>query len=183
MRCSADRCEIVMEEAKKPEEGLCSPIAEVTVEVLTRVEVKHWAGSTRLVYFSDMAQNTQIYSAFRSTRCFPVIAQRDHTTDGRPLIQYFERHRTMMNLANSLRHHLPGDPGEESAPYQGHLQGEVERRFSRPEHQRRMGAALARGAGIDAAGAAGGQEYCGTRAVPGASASGRALARLRVGRR
>jgi hypothetical protein len=91
----------VMEEAKKPEEGLCSPIAEVTVEVLSRVEVKHWAGPTRLVYFSDMAQNSQIYSAFRSTRCFPINAQKDHTSDGRPLIQHFERHRTMMNLANT----------------------------------------------------------------------------------
>lgn len=91
----------VMEEAKKPEEGLCSPIAEVTVEVLSRVEVKHWAGPTRLVYFSDMAQNSQIYSAFRSTRCFPVSAQKDHTSDSRPLIQYFERHRTMMNLARA----------------------------------------------------------------------------------
>jgi hypothetical protein len=88
----------VMEEAKRPEEGLCSPIAEVTVEVLTRVEVKHWAGPTRLVYFSDMAQNTRIYSAFRGTRCFPANAQKDHTTDGRPLVQYFEQHRTMMSL-------------------------------------------------------------------------------------
>lgn len=90
----------VMEEAKKPEEGRCSPIAEVTVEVLTRAEVRHWTGPTRLVYFSDMAQNTDIYSAFRRTTCFPATAQRDHTVDGRPLIQYFERHRSMMNLAS-----------------------------------------------------------------------------------
>ena len=75
----------VMDEAKKPEEGNCSPIAEVIVEVLTRAEVKHLSGPTRLVFFSDMAQNSPIYSAFTRTKCFANNSQKDHTVDGRPL--------------------------------------------------------------------------------------------------
>jgi hypothetical protein len=90
----------VMEEAKKPEEGPCSPIAEVTVEVLTRAEVKHWAGPARLVYFSDMAQNSGLYSVFRGTKCLVTHSLRDHTADARPLVQYMERHRRMMNLSS-----------------------------------------------------------------------------------
>jgi hypothetical protein len=88
----------VMEEAKKPEEGPCSPIAEVTVEVLTRPEVRHWVGPTRLVYFSDMAQNSGVYSVFRGSKCIVTSSLRDHTANARPMVQYLERHRTMMNL-------------------------------------------------------------------------------------
>lgn len=90
-----------MDEAKKPEEGLCSPIAEVMVEVLTRAEVRHWAGPTRLVFFSDMAQNSSVYSAFSRNKCFAGNAGRDHTADARPLMQYLERHRPMMNLQSA----------------------------------------------------------------------------------
>jgi hypothetical protein len=89
---------VVMEKAKQPEEGPCSPIAEVTVEVLTRPEVRHWSGPTRLVYFSDMGQNSGVYSVFRSTKCLVTSSLRDHTANARPLVQYLERHRAMMNL-------------------------------------------------------------------------------------
>lgn len=80
----------VMADAKTPAEADCSPIAEVLVDVLGREEVKTRPGATRIVLFSDMAQNSAIYSAFQRTKCFAVKPGRDHALDGRPLVKYFD---------------------------------------------------------------------------------------------
>jgi hypothetical protein len=48
---------------KVPTKGDCSPIAEVMVETMSRVEIKRQPGGTRIAFISDMAQNSSIYTA------------------------------------------------------------------------------------------------------------------------
>jgi hypothetical protein len=59
----------VLENIKKAEEKDCSPIIEVLFDVLTRSEIRDHIGPTRIVLISDLAQNSAIYSFYRTTKC------------------------------------------------------------------------------------------------------------------
>jgi hypothetical protein len=59
----------VLENIKKAEEKDCSPIIEVLFDVLTRREIMEHPGPTRIVLISDLAENSSLYSFYRTTKC------------------------------------------------------------------------------------------------------------------
>lgn len=86
-----DKLDEVIDSLKHPENGDCSPIAEVLIDILSRREVIDHSGVNRIVLFSDMAQNSAIYSAFTRTRC-PDVRQQNQQ-NAAILVRFFQRHR------------------------------------------------------------------------------------------
>jgi hypothetical protein len=86
---------------KIPTKGDCSPIAEVMVEIMSRVEIKKQPGRTRIVFISDMAQNSSIYTAFRGPPTCAGTGGRGDPDKDTGLLDYFQRYKGEMRLSDT----------------------------------------------------------------------------------
>lgn len=91
-----------LKKLKVASQGACSPIAEVMHDVLSRREIKDQPGPTRIVFISDMAQNTAVYSAFRSqSPSCPGASVKASPDKDQGLKQFFEKRRRELNLTDA----------------------------------------------------------------------------------
>jgi hypothetical protein len=81
--------------------GDCSPIAEVMVEIMSRVEVKAQPSKTRVVLISDMAQNSPIYTAFKGQPTCPGSGNRGDPDRDTGLTDFLRRHKQEMRLSET----------------------------------------------------------------------------------
>lgn len=114
----AEPLQRVLTEVKAAEHHDCSPIMEVLFDILTRAEIANHLGATKLVIFSDMAQNSALYSSFLTQSCFVrTSTQGDPRYDTSKLNAYINQRRSMVNskdLSASIFQVLPAKqpPGQ-----------------------------------------------------------------------
>jgi len=77
-------------------QGACSPIAEAMYDVMSRSEIKTQPGPTRVVLISDLAQNTPVYSAFKTPQSCPGVAGKSDPDKDNGLIAYFDKRKGEM---------------------------------------------------------------------------------------
>jgi hypothetical protein len=93
----------VVEDLKKSEEAQCSPIIEAFFDIITRREVSGNPGHTRLVFISDMGQNSPIYSVFQNPTCIsPGTPRGDQRANVKNIEAFIETRRSYLGRDLSI---------------------------------------------------------------------------------